>query len=133
MAPRTKERLGKAALARQQSSSVDVAEEFEQDRAKFNSVIQDYGITFNPDNTTLSNDAVDKIDALVALLGMTFTRNGTTERLELAGNTYSNHTHVKTDVTDFDHTHDYVDGTINDTADGSGTQTDTARTTDGVN
>ena len=114
-------KLSKTALARQQSSSVDVAEEFAQDRAKFNSVIQDYGITFNPDNTTLSNDAVDKIDALVALLGMTFTRNGTTERLELTGNTYSNHTH------------DYVDVTINDTADGSGTQTDTARTTDGVN
>lgn len=31
---------------------------------------------------------------------------------------------------DFDqHTHDYQDGTINDTSDGTGTQTDTARTT----
>lgn len=31
------------------------------------------------------------------------------------------------------HTHDYDDGTINDTDDGTGTQTDTTRTTTGVN
>jgi len=125
-----KERLGKAALARQQTSSTDVAAEFEQDRAKFNSIIQDYGIIFNTDNTTKSNDVVDKVDALVALFGMTFSR--ISDRLVLNTEAYTTHTHTVSDITDFDHTHAFNDATIADTADGTGTQTDTVRETEGV-
>lgn len=162
---RARERLGKAALARQVVSTTDIAAEFEQDRVKFNTVIQDYGVTFNTDNTVLSNDVLDKLNAVVALFGMTFTRNGTTSRLELSTEAYSNHTHdygtltnkpvlfdgayaslsaiptefnpsvhthVKADITDFNHIHAFNDATINDTADGTGTQTDTVRETSGV-
>jgi len=58
---------------------------------------------------TLTNT---KLDALAALFGATFNLNGT-----LAGESYSAHTH------------NYTDATITDTADGSGTLTETIKIT----
>jgi hypothetical protein len=130
-------RLGKAALAKSNTISATIEGDYEDDRQKFLAAMQDLEITFDANNnvdvdgiknTVTANTAniatntdsiaalTVKLDNVANLFGITFNSDGT-----IATESYTGHTH------------DYVDSTIEDTADGTGTQTDTTKTTAGVN
>ena len=125
--------LGKAALAK---ATRIIAGDTTTHDPKVSPMAQSLGITFDANNNVTGNQTTDdiaaidskattnandiqvlsnKINAIAAVLGITFNGDGT-----LASEGYSTHTHA------------YLDGTIADTDDGSGVQTDTQRTTDGV-
>ena len=116
------EKLAKASLAVTRNK-VSIEGDYEDDRQKFNAMLQDLAITFDANNNVLDNGIKDdvtllkaKMSALATLFGITFDASG-----NITAESYTTHTHS------------YQDGTINDTADGTGAQTDTARNTNGVN
>lgn len=116
------EKLAKASLAVSRNK-VSITGDYEDDKQKFNAMVQDLAITFDSNNNVLDNGIKDdvtllksKMESLVALLGVVFNSSG-----NITSESYTTHTHS------------YQDGTINDTADGTGIQTDTARNTNGVN
>lgn len=122
------EKLAKAALSVSRTK-VTITGDYEADRQKFGALIQDFAIAFDANNNVLENGIKDdvesnknrldiiesKLDSIASFFGITY---------------YPNYTIHNENYTT--HTHDYEDGTINDTNDGTGTQTDTTRTTTGV-
>lgn len=125
-----RERLAAAAIAKVNSNTVNIEGIYEADRQKFQALSQDLGITFDSNNNITSNQiktdvntldsSVDilnnKIAAIASVLGITFNADGT-----LATEEYTTHTHS------------YVDTTIADTADGTGTESETTKSTSEVN
>ena len=121
---RTKgKKLAKAALAKTNTIQVSIEGDYEDSRQRFNSLSTALGVTYDGNNNVVDEQIVDDVAllqsqvlSLVTLLNSTFNGLG---NIDVDG--YSSHTH------------DYNDGTIADTDDGTGTQTDTNRTTGGVN
>jgi hypothetical protein len=134
------QKLGKAALARVNSvASGDVTTV----DARVSPMAQSLGIVFGTNYTVASNQttarlttvesaisnlegrvtsneddkliAMNKLNAIATVLGITFNSDGT-----LNTEAYSSHTHS------------YEDSTINDTADGTGTETVTVKSSSGV-
>ena len=79
--------------------------------ARVSPLSQSLGVTYDNANNIISNQTNDNIADLQARL-----------------------TNLENRLANYEtHTHDYIDSTINDTDDGSGTQTDITKTTSGVN
>jgi len=62
----TRERLGKAAIAKSNNISVSITGVYEADRIRFNSMSQDLGIAYDANNNVLSNTIKSDVSALKA-------------------------------------------------------------------
>jgi len=60
----TRERLGKAAIAKSNNISVSITGVYEADRIRFNSMSQDLGIAYDANNNVLSNTIKSDVSAL---------------------------------------------------------------------
>ena len=116
---RKADRFSRVALATSYTRVNDISAEVQKDRNKFEHLTAEDGVTFDADSDEIvSNDLLDKVNAIAEALGITFKADG--DRLVIDSNGYS------------EHVHEYSDATINDTEDGTGSSTDTTRDTAGV-
>lgn len=74
----TKERLGKAALAKSNAVSFTIEGVYEDDRQKFGAMVQDLGITFDSNNNVLNNTIKIDTTSNTAHKNMTGNPHGTT-------------------------------------------------------
>ena len=122
--------LAKAALAKTQVIQVDMLGDYSDEASKFQSLNNSFGVTYDANNNVQSNNTKTltlqneadillleaKVVAMANLFGIAFDTDG-----NITAEDYTTHTH------------EYVDGTIADTGDGTGLQTDTTKNTSGVN
>jgi len=116
----------------------------DEDRVKFQNLALENGITFDANGDIQANELYDKAEIAMEVLGVS--TNTVNHRLvldesilnnklnaiaNLFGVTFNGDGTINTESYN-GHTHEYADATINDTADGSGTQTNTTRETQGV-
>lgn len=102
------DRLSRVSIATQQVSTTNLSGTVSAAINRQNAVTAEHGRSFDGSNQIIRDDLYDKVEILVALFGLTFTRNPVTERLELGVESYTTHTH------------EYTDTQIEDTEDGSG-------------
>ena len=116
----------------------------DEDRVKFQNLVVENGVTFDVDGAVVANELLDKTNIAIEVLGVT--TNTVDHRLVLDASVLSNKLDAIAGlfgvVFNVDgtintesyssHSHSYLDATINDTTDGTGTSTDTARETNGV-
>lgn len=133
------EKLAKAALSVSRTK-VTITGEYEEDRQKFGAMTQDLAITFDGNNNILVNGIKNNVTSNTNHRNITSGNPHNVVISDLTGlqaiidDYESRIATLETLLTNYtSHTHDYDDGTINDTDDGTGTQTDTTRTTTGVN
>ncbi len=130
--------LAKAAIAKTNVTSLTVESVYEDSRQRFQALSQDLGVTYSVNNNVLSNQTNADIDALqldthvhsnkVILDAITASF---TSALKTAYDGYEARiADLELRLAGYEtHTHSYLDGTIADTGDGTGTQTDTSRST----
>lgn len=148
-------KFGKIGIAKADRIQVVIDGVYEDDRQKFISVATSLGINFDPlTNTVTTNNTNNRLDALevdthvhanlatLDSLTSTYITNleNTIALLETKLANLSSVFGVSFDAagavtseTYSTHTHDFVDTTIADTADGTGVSTDTTKITQGVN
>ena len=122
----------------------------DSDRTRFTNLNNENGVAFDGD-TILNNDLLDNANIMMSVLGVSTNRVNNrlvvdasilSDKLDLVSNKLDVIASVLGVTFNVDgtldaetystHTHGYNDETIADTDDGTGTSTDTARTTSGV-
>lgn len=97
----------RSALAKSSVTQIVLSGDYADELSKFSAMCQDLGITFDENNNVYENWAKAKINDLLSRL------SALEERLS----NYENHTHS------------YIDDTIEDTEDGSGAKVSTTKST----